>query len=91
MPVFQAEIYAILACVYEIQFQSRPEKYMSICSDGQTALKFLQVARTSPLVQQCQRALNYISTWHTVGLYWVPGHSGVQGSEIADKLAKALL
>jgi len=24
--VFQAEIYAILACVYEIQFQSRPEK-----------------------------------------------------------------
>ena len=24
--VFQAEIYAILACVYEIQFQNRPEK-----------------------------------------------------------------
>ena len=27
--VFQAEIYAILACVCEIQFQSRPEKYVS--------------------------------------------------------------
>jgi hypothetical protein len=24
--VFQAEIYAILVCVYEIQFQNRPEK-----------------------------------------------------------------
>jgi hypothetical protein len=26
--VFQAEIYAILACVYEIQLQNRPEKYV---------------------------------------------------------------
>jgi len=31
--VFQAEIYAILACVHEIQLQNRPEKYVSICSD----------------------------------------------------------
>jgi len=30
--VFQAEIYAIFACVHEIQFQNRPEKYVSICS-----------------------------------------------------------
>jgi len=37
--VFQAEIYAILACVYEIQFQSRPEKYMSICSDSQVSFE----------------------------------------------------
>jgi hypothetical protein len=27
--VFQAEIYAILAYVHEIQFQNRPEKYVS--------------------------------------------------------------
>jgi len=31
--VFQAEIYVILQYVYEIQFQNRPEKYKSICSD----------------------------------------------------------
>ena len=62
---------------------------MSICSDRQTALKALQAARTTfPLVQQCQKALNDISTQHTVGLYWVPGHTGVQGNEIADKLIR---
>jgi len=68
--VFQAEIYAILACVYEIQFQSRPEKYVSICSDSKAALKALQAVRTtSPLVLQCQKALNDISTRHAVGLH----------------------
>ena len=49
--VFQADIYAILTCVYKIQFQSKPEKYVSICSDSQAALQALQ-AVTSPLVQQ---------------------------------------
>ena len=38
--------------------------------------------------QQCQKVLNDISTWHTVELYWVPGHVGVRGNEIAIKLAK---
>jgi len=37
--VFQAEAYAILACVYEAQTRVRPEKYVSICSDIQAALK----------------------------------------------------
>ena len=61
---------------------------MSICSDSQAALKALQVVRTSHLVQQCQRALNDISTRHAVGLSWFPGHAGVRGNEIADELAK---
>ena len=61
--VFQAEVYAILACVHEIETQDRPEKYISICSDSQAALKALQAAKTtSPLVQQCQQALNDLST-----------------------------
>ena len=33
--VFQAEIYAILARAHQIQFQGRPEKHVSICSDRQ--------------------------------------------------------
>ena len=77
--------YAILACVHEIQFQSRPE--VRICSDSQAALKVLKAVRTFPWVQQCQKVLNGISTLHAVELYWVPGHAGVRGIEIADKLA----
>jgi len=86
--VFQAVIYAILACAYEIQLYGRPEKYVSKCSDSQAALKALQAARTSPLVQQCQKALNDISTQHAVGLYWVLEHVGVRGNETADRLAR---
>jgi len=61
---------------------------VSIYSDSQAALKAFQAVRTSPLVQQCQTALNDISTWHVVGLYWVPGHAVVRGNEITDELAR---
>jgi hypothetical protein len=87
--IFQAEVYEILARVHEIENQYRPDKYVRVCSDSQESLKAFQVAKTtSPLVLQCQKALNDISTRHTVGLYWVPGHAGVRGNEIADKLAR---
>jgi hypothetical protein len=74
--------------VYKIQSQDRPEIYVSICCDSQVAVKALQAAKISPLVHQCQQALNVISTWHTVGLYWVPGHARVRGNEISDKFAR---
>jgi len=41
------------------------------------------------MVQQCQKALNDISTRHAVGLYWVPEHARVRGNEIADRLARS--
>ena len=43
----------------------------------------------SPLVRQCQQALNDISSRHAVRLYWVPGHAGMRGNEITDKLARS--
>jgi ribonuclease HI len=75
---FQAEIHATLTCTHEIQMNARPEKCVSIFSDSQAALKALQAVKTtSPLVQQCQKALNDISTRHSVRMFWVPGHSGL--------------
>jgi hypothetical protein len=50
--IFKAEVYAILACVYEIQTNVRPETYVSICTDSQAALRALHAAKTlSPLVR----------------------------------------
>jgi hypothetical protein len=75
------QVYAILACAYEIQLNYRPEKYVSLCSDSKAALKALQATRTTfPLVQQCQKVLNDTSTQHNVGLYWVPRNAGVRGN-----------
>jgi ribonuclease HI len=86
--VFQAEVYAILACAHETEAQDRPEKYVSICSDSQAALKALHAPKMSPLVRQCQQALNDISAQHAMRLFWVPGHAGVRGNETADRLAR---
>jgi ribonuclease HI len=87
--VFQAEVYAILACIHKTETQDRPEKYVIVCSNSQAALKALQAAKTmSPLVLHCQKALNDISTQNTVGLYWVSGHAGIPGNEIANKLTR---
>ena len=67
----------------------RLEKYVSICSDNLAALKALKAVRTtSPPVHQYQKALNDISTRHAVGLYWVSGHAGIRGNEIANGLAR---
>jgi hypothetical protein len=61
----------ILAYVYENKTQDRPEKYVSVCSDSQVALKALQATKTtSPLVSQRQKTLNVTSTCHTVGSTW---------------------
>jgi hypothetical protein len=43
--IFQAEIYAILACADESQMNTRSEKYVCICFDSQVALKALQAAK----------------------------------------------
>ena len=62
---------------------------MSICSDSLVALKALTADRTtSPLVHQCQRALNDISTRHVVGLSWVPGYAGIRGNKTTDGLER---
>jgi hypothetical protein len=87
--VFQAKVFAILACAHDIQCHGTPEKRVSICSDSLAALKALGAVRTpSPLVRQCQEALNDTSTRHAVGLYWVPGLAGVRGKETTDWLAR---
>ena len=34
--------------------------------------------------------LSDIFTRHAMGLYWVPGHAGIRGNEIADELTRGV-
>jgi hypothetical protein len=45
--VFQAEMYAILTCAYEICMDIRPQKYICIGSGSQVALKPLEATKTT--------------------------------------------
>jgi hypothetical protein len=49
--LFQAEIFPVLAYAHEMQMHARSEKYVSIGCGSQVALKTLQAATKSPLVQ----------------------------------------
>ena len=75
--VFQAEVYDILACVYGLQMNATPEKYVNTGSDSQAALQALQAAKQCLhwYIQRCQKVFNDISTQYIVGVYWVPGHA----------------
>jgi ribonuclease HI len=57
-------------------------------SDSQVALKALK-AHTfkSKLVAECLDVLKRLTLECTVTLKWVPGHTGVEGNEIAYQLA----
>jgi len=50
--------------------------------------KDFMLPKMPPLVHQCKKALNDISTQHTMELYWVPGHATVRGNEISDRFTR---
>jgi len=84
--IFQAEIYAILACVNSLHTEY--EASIAICSDSQAALKALNTAKTaSKLVAETMMELKRLSLFSSVGLIWVPEHFNVPGNEIPNKLA----
>lgn len=87
--VFQAEIQAILECATICL--KRKYKHANICifSDSQAALAALKsYTCTSKLVWECVTLLQEMSMTNTVNLFWVPGHCGIEGNEIADELAR---
>ncbi|XP_057333529.1 uncharacterized protein LOC130672801 [Microplitis mediator] len=87
--IFQAEVYAIRACVKHILELNHKNKHIYICSDSRAALKSLtSVVVTSRLVRDCITLANKLASANYVNLIWVPGHSGIKGNDIANELAR---
>ena len=78
--VFQAEVHAIELAISECMKNSYTRKKIAIVSDSQAALKALEGVRVnSKLVWNCKSLLNSLAENNEVNLFWIPGHSGLEG------------
>lgn len=87
--VFQTEVVAISTCALHISSTHPVGQCFEIFSDSQAAIKSLESPYTnSVLVRECKRNLNNLAVHNMVKVVWIPGHSGLDGNEKADSLAR---
>ena len=91
--VFTTEITAIIWALWWIE-QVKPGKVI-ICSDSAAALIALRRGTSrarNDLVNEVLIGLYKVEkAGCDVGFLWVPGHAGVEGNEVADKIARNAL
>ena len=88
--VFQAEVIAIKAVAEDLLSRDSHNSAIDIYSDSQAAIQAIGGLRvTARTVMTCKDALSkLVSHNNVVSLFWVPGHSDVEGNERADQLAR---
>ena len=87
--IFQCEMFAILKAAEWIIKKDIKFKNIYILSDSQSALKALNKNETkSSIVLNTSNELNKANWLNNIIILKVPAHTGLQGNEIADKLAK---
>src|SRR5699024_7686009 len=88
--VFQAKIHAIERCIDFNLLKNYRGSDIAILSDSQKAIKALSsYAISSKIVWECLGKLNELDKDNRVSMVWIPGHTGIEGNEKANKLAKA--
>ena len=86
--VFQAELLAIIEALHICE--ELENRNIAVCSDSQSVIKALSSPLViSSLVKECKILFNSVSRKNSITLFCVPGHSGINGNEEADILAKA--
>jgi len=86
--VFQSEVFAIIRAA-ETLIQDMTGKETNIYSDSLSTLQSLQSPwKQTSLVRNCFKALNTLANDRPVTVHWIPAHSGYEGNERVDSLAK---
>lgn len=87
--VFQAEVLAISKAAEILINRDIRNKSITIFVDSQAAIKAIASRQIkSKVVLDCRTLLNRLCDSNITTLSWVPGHSGHEGNEKADELAR---
>ena len=87
--VYQSELHAIIEATLALLEVDPVDKTINYYIDNQSAIKSLSNYQIkNKQVLEGKNLLNELSRRNTVQLFWIPGHSGHMGNEVADKLAK---
>ena len=85
---FRAEVKAIAAAADHLHAQADTGHSIVILSDSMSTMQALAARNPDASVRALQDSLQRLASSRMVVLQWIPAHCGIQGNELADRLAK---